>query len=145
MRYDVDDLTWAFVRFANGVSLIFQVAWASHLPEQFFAELYGTKGGANVTNREGVDLYTELNGQQAHIETNVPVDKLSSYAHLVENFVARLNGDAFVDIITPEQALSSVRIVDGIIRSAALGARSSWMTDGFHPYVLMYNLKGANE
>ena len=121
VRYDVDDLTWAFVRFANGVSLIFQVAWASHLPEQFFAELYGTKGGANVTNREGVDLYTVLNGQQAHIETNVPVDKVSSYAHLIENFVARLNGDALVDIITPEQALSSVRIVDGIMRSAALG------------------------
>ncbi len=74
-----------------------------------------------MTNREGVDLYTVLNGQQAHIETNVPVDKLSSYAHLVENFVARLNGDALVDIITPEQALSSVRIVDGIMRSAALG------------------------
>ncbi len=53
VRYDVDDLTWAFVRFANGVSLIFQVAWASHLPEQFFAEVYGTKGGANVTNARG--------------------------------------------------------------------------------------------
>ncbi len=121
VRFDVDDLTWAFVRFANGIALLFQVAWAAHLPEQFYAELYGTLGGANVTNREGVDLYTVMNGQQAHIETSVPADPISSYAHLVENFVARLNGDSTADIITPEQALSSVRIVDGIMRSAASG------------------------
>ena len=32
-RFDVDDLAWAFVRFANGAVLQFQVAWATNFPE----------------------------------------------------------------------------------------------------------------
>ncbi len=88
VRFDVDDLAWAFVRFANGAALQFQVAWAQHLPEQFFTELYGTDGGAIMGNKEGIDLYTTMNGQQAAIETAVPSDPVGSYSRLIENFVA---------------------------------------------------------
>ena len=87
VRFDVDDLAWAFVRFANGAVLQFQVAWANHLPEQFFTELYGTDGGAIMGNKEGIELYTTLNGQQAQIETAVPSDPVGSYSRLIENFV----------------------------------------------------------
>ena len=120
-RFDVDDLAWAFVRFANGAVLQFQVAWANHLPEQFFTEIYGTDGGAHTGDREGIELFTTLNGQQAHIETQVPGDSVDSYARLIENFVGYLNGDPAARIVTPEQALVSVRIVDGIMRSAESG------------------------
>jgi predicted dehydrogenase len=121
VRFDVDDLAWAFVRFANGAVLQFQVAWANHLPEQFFTELYGTDGGAIMGNKEGIELYTTLNGQQAKIETQVPADSVDSYARMIENLVAYLNGDPAATIVTPDQALTSVRIVDGIIRSAESG------------------------
>jgi predicted dehydrogenase len=121
VRFDVDDLAWAFVRFANGAALQFQVSWAANMPEQFFTEIYGVDGGARLGNKEGIDLYTVLNGQEAHIETAVPSDSVSSYTRLIENFVGYLNGDPNATIITPEQALISVRIVDAIMRSAASG------------------------
>ncbi len=124
-RYDVDDLSWAFVRFANGVALQFQVAWAQHLAEQFYTEIYGTNGAASVGNRESVELYTTLNGQQAKVQLEVPNDPLGSYPRLVESFVRYLDGDASAEIVTPAQALTAVKIVDGIIRSAAAGKEVS--------------------
>ena len=120
-RFDVDDLAWAFIRFANGAALQFQVSWAAHMPEQFYTELYGTEAGARMGNKEGIDLYTILNGQEAHVETTVPGDPISSYNRLIENFVGYLNGEPNATIVTPEEALISVRIVDAIMRSAASG------------------------
>ncbi len=124
-RFDVDDLGWAFVRFANGVALQFQVAWASHLPEQFYTEIYGTEGGASVGNRDSVELYTRLNGQDAKVQLEMPNDPLGSYARLIENFVRHLDGDPTAEIVTPAQALISVRIIDGVMRSAAAGREVS--------------------
>lgn len=121
VRYDVDDLSWAFVRFTNGAVLQFQVAWATHLPEQFFTEIYGTNGGAMMGNKEGIDLYTTLNSQEANVKIQVPADSIDSYARLIENFVAYLNGDPAAGIVKPEEALVSVRIVDSIMRSAERG------------------------
>jgi predicted dehydrogenase len=120
-RFDVDDLGWAFVRFANGTALQFQVAWASHLAEQFFTEIYGTEGAASVGNRDSVELYTTLNGQQAKVQVEIPNDPLGSYPRLVENFVRYLDGDPTSEIVTPSQALTSVMIIDGIMRSAVEG------------------------
>jgi predicted dehydrogenase len=120
-RYDVDDLGWAFVRFANGAALQFQVAWATHMAEQFVTEIYGTDGAASVSHREGVELYTTLNGQQAKIQVEVPNDPLGSYPRLIENFVRYVDGDPTAEIVTPAQALTSVLIIDSILRSAAEG------------------------
>lgn len=124
-RFDVDDLGWAFVRFANGIVLQFQVAWATHLPEQFYTEIYGSNGGASVGNRDSIELYTTLNGQQAKIAVDVPADTVGSYPRLIESFVRYLDGDPKAEIVTPYQALTAVRIVDGIMRSAAAGQEVS--------------------
>jgi predicted dehydrogenase len=124
-RYDVDDLGWAFVRFANGATLQFQVAWAAHMPEQFYTEIYGTDGAASVGNRDTMELYTTLSGQQAKVQVDVPNDPVGSYARLIENFVRHLDGDPTAEIVTPAQALTSVRIIDGVLRSAAQGREVS--------------------
>lgn len=122
VRFDVDDLGWAFVRFANGVALQFQVAWASHMAEQFYTEIYGTQGAGSVGNREDVQLYTTLNGQPAKVQVDIPPDAPGgSYGRLIENFVRHLDGDPNAEIVTPHQALTSVRIIDGIMRSAQAG------------------------
>jgi predicted dehydrogenase len=120
-RFDVDDMGWAFVRFASGVALQFQVAWASHMAEQFNTEIYGTDGAASVSHRESVELYTTLNGQQAKVQVELPNDPLGSYARLIENFVRYLDGDPNAELVTPTQALTSVSIIDGIMRSAVEG------------------------
>jgi predicted dehydrogenase len=117
----VDDLGWAFVRFSNGAALQFQVAWASHMAEQFYTEIYGTEGAASVGYRDSVELYTTLNGQQAKVQVEIPNDPVGSYPRLVENFVRHLDGDPTAELVTPAQALTSVRIIDGIMRSAVEG------------------------
>lgn len=131
-RFDVDDLAWAFVRFANGVALQFQVAWATHLAEQFYTEIYGTNGAASVGNRDTMELYTTLNGQQAKVSVDVPQDTVGSYPRLIENLVRYLDGDPTAEIVTPHQALTAVRIVDGIMRSAGAGQEVS-VTDELVP------------
>jgi predicted dehydrogenase len=62
-----------------------------------------------------------LNGQAAKVQLEVPNDPLGSYPRLIENFVRHLDGDATAEIVTPAQALTSVSIIDGIVRSAVEG------------------------
>ena len=120
-RYDVDDFSWAMVRFANGAVLSLQVAWASNFPEVLTTELYGADGGAQISGWEGLELFTMLNGQEVGIRNQPPVERGSSYFKLIENFVRRIDGDESADIPTPAQALVDVRIIDAIMRSAAEG------------------------
>lgn len=119
-EFDVDDLAWAFIRFEDGAVMQFQVSWAAHMPEESAAELYGSDGGAYVSNSD-VRLHTTMNGQLVDVTPSVPGGGLNSYAYLMENFVRYLDGDERAEIMTPAQALSSVRIVDGIMRSARSG------------------------
>lgn len=120
-RYDVDDFSWAMVRFANGAVLHLQVAWASNFPEVLTTELFGTAGGAQISGWEGMEMFTMLNGQEVSIRNQPPGDRGSSYFKLIENFVRRIEGDESADIPTPSQALVDVRIIDAVMRSAAEG------------------------
>lgn len=119
--FDVDDLSWALVRFDNGAVLQLQVSWAVNHEQQFITEIYGTKGGASVGDQDQVTLFTILNGQQSDIEVQVPRSGTNSYQHLVNNFVRHLEGDSAAEIITPDQALTSVKIIEAVLRSATEG------------------------
>lgn len=119
--FDVDDLSWALVRFANGAALQLQVSWAVNHAPQFVTEIYGTKGGASVGDQDQVTLYTILNGQQADIALDVVRSGKNSYQHLVQNFIRYLDGDKTAEVITPEQSLTSVKIIEGVLRSATEG------------------------
>ncbi len=119
--FDVDDMAWAFIRFDTGAVLQFQVAWATHFPDFWTTELFGTQGGAFLDERSKIELYSNVNGDDiVHSvpNTTTPSD---SYRVLVHNFVRRLDGDLSAEIVTPEQALISVKIVDAILRSAHSG------------------------
>ena len=120
-RYDVDDFAWAFVRFANGAVMQFQVSWASNFPETVVTELFGTEGGAQIGMRDKVEMYSMLNGQEVTIQTPIGEAKVGSSFLLIEHFVRALDGDPTAEVVTPQQALVSVQIVDGITRSAASG------------------------
>ena len=119
--FDVDDLSWALVRFDNGAALQLQVSWAVNNEQQFVTEIFGTKGGAAVGDQDQVTLYTILNGQQSDIELDVSRSGAKSYQHLVRNFIRHLDGDTTAEVITPEQSLASVKIIEGVFRSAKEG------------------------
>ena len=120
-QFDVDDLAWALVRFENGAALQLQVAWAVNNAQQFVTEIYGTKGGAAVGDQDQVTLYSIVNGSQADTELQVPRSGANSYQHLVRNFIRYLDGDATAEVITPTQSLTSVKIIEGVLRSATEG------------------------
>jgi predicted dehydrogenase len=120
-RYDVDDFTWAFIRFENDAVVNLQVSWASNYPEVFVTEVFGSEGGAHIGSRDNVELYTTLNKQDVSIKTPLHEAKVGSYFKLIENFVRALDGDTTADIPTREQALTSVQIIDAVTRSAASG------------------------
>ena len=120
-RFDVDDLTWALVRFDNGAVLQLQVAWAAHFPDHFQTEILGSDGGALISDSNSVVLYSNLNGALATTELSLPAGPKSTYGTLAANFVRHLEGDPDANIVTEAQALVHVAIVDGIFRSAALG------------------------
>lgn len=119
--FDVDDLSWALIRFDNGAALQLQVSWAVNNEQQFVTEIYGTKGGAQVGDQDQVTLHTILNGEQSDIEVDVPRSEANSYQHLVGNFIRHLDGDETAEVITPAQSLTSVKIIEGVFRSAAEG------------------------
>jgi len=120
-RYDVDDVAWAQVVFADGAVMQFQVAWAANYADTFVTEIFGTEGGARIGGQDSVELYSMLNGLEVKTDTQLPAQKGGSYDQLIANFVRYLNGDTSADIVTPEQALVHVQIVDAITRSAAEG------------------------
>jgi predicted dehydrogenase len=117
----VDDLSWAFVRFDNGAVIQLQVSWAVNNKEQFYTEIYGSQGGAWVGDQDKVELYTTLNGQQSDVQVTVPRSGIGSYKHLTNNLVRHLEGDPTAEIVTPHQALTSVKIIEGVLRSATEG------------------------
>jgi predicted dehydrogenase len=121
VRFDVDDLTWGFVRFENGAVLQFQISWAAHVPTQFYTELFGTDGGAFVGDRDQVELYTTMNGQDTVIRPDIASSVGNSYERLIQNFVRHLDGDPTAEIITPREALIAVQIIEGLLRSAESG------------------------
>lgn len=124
-RFDVEDFAWAFVRFETGAILQFQVSWAAFTEDAVITEVFGTDGGARLGFHNGLELYTSLNGQDATVTIPLPEPKTSSYETLVSHLVRHLEGDPTAEIVTPAQALASVRIVDAINRSAREGREVS--------------------
>jgi len=69
-----------------------------------------------------MELYTNLNGQPVNILVSVPRGG-NSYGRFALDYVRQLDGEQ-TDIVTREQALISVKIVEGIQKSAASGKES---------------------
>jgi len=121
-RFDVDDLAWAQIRFEDGAALQLQVAWATHYPEEFRTQFYGSEGGALIDGFTDVEFYHDLNGQPVTVKPDLYDGAgVRSYRRLIENFVRHLDGDESAEIITPAETLTSARIIDAILRSAESG------------------------
>lgn len=121
VRFDVEDLALAFVRFENGASLQLQAAWATHMNAMELVEVYGTAGGARVSSQGGLQLYTDLNDEPVVIEQEIPAQSVGSSAAQTADLIRYLDGDTTADIITPDQALIGIQILDAMYRSAQSG------------------------
>lgn len=70
--FDVDDMSVAFIRFKNGMTMNFEIAWGVNGPttEGIYVDVYGDKGGASLVP---LAYYTE--------ENNVVMDAKLTFGH----------------------------------------------------------------
>lgn len=130
---DVEAACYGMVRFASGQVLMVHNSWAEMIKaEEVCASFQGTKAGGAIRRTFGVDglddtatdtceLYTEEYGKQVNREIKVMPDESMGRLSSAENFALTLAGKA-TPLNTPAQAVTLMKIVDGLYASAASGA-----------------------
>jgi predicted dehydrogenase len=68
-QYASDDYAGGFIRFENNIGLQVESFWASHQPEDFQIELFGTEAGAKLSP---VTLYSTKYGTAQNTEVKLP-------------------------------------------------------------------------
>jgi predicted dehydrogenase len=114
-RFDVDDHTVGFVRFANGASLHVEVSFGQHTGhEEVLNEFYGTKGGASRGGfTGGLELYGQAPGGYTTITPRFTEPAGSTQGHFVDCIA---NGA--VPMITPAQGIAVTRLIDELYASS---------------------------
>jgi len=124
LKYDVEDLASAFIRFKNGATLVVEASWASNTKENETMEttLCGTRAGLTHRNIGGkyeyeAEIYMERNGAQYDMKLHppVPAAKPSMY-NLIDAIVNKTP-----HIATGEEGVLVMELLDAIYLSAASG------------------------
>ena len=115
VKYDVDDATFAQIRFENGATIVLETTWALNLPGDNYIKIAGTKAGATLNP---FTLYTH--------ESDKPLDKqlkapaINGFDGEVEHFVTCVL-DAKQPISSAAQGIMLMQMLDGIYESAEKG------------------------
>jgi len=120
-EFDVEDFAAAFVRFANGATLVIEVSWLLHHKtsgEDMQMWLYGEKGGSHWPSNELLtasnDTRQLLNTQLQNAEAGAPHAKeCMAFAEAVAN--------GKPSPVPAEQSFDVIAILDGLYRSAKAG------------------------
>ena len=121
-EWDVEEFASAFVRFANGATLILEVSWLlnhkSGPGEDMQMWLYGDQGGAHWPQNE---ILTTNNKTQQHMDTLLQ-NAAGGEAHAKEciAFAEAVKAGA-PSPVPAEQSLDVISILDGLYQSAAKG------------------------
>ncbi len=111
--FDVDDFAAGTVRFENGAMLVFENAWASLVAEAtHLVRVLGTRMGATAQPFS----VTRLEDRQCKTAVPENVAAESPFEHFIR--CIREDRDP---IVTPEQGLTMLRILEALYRSAASG------------------------
>jgi predicted dehydrogenase len=118
---DVEEFAAAFVRFANGATLVLEVSWLLHhktTGEDMQMWLYGDKGGAHWPSNE---ILTTNNATRQHLNTQL-VNAERGEPHAKECMVfAEAVAQGKPSPVPAEQSLDVITILDGLYRSAETG------------------------
>jgi len=68
-EYASDDYAGGFIRFESGIGVQVESFWASHQPEEFQIELFGTEAGGKLSP---LTLYRTVNGAPEDISVHLP-------------------------------------------------------------------------
>ena len=115
VKYDVDDGTFAQIRFENGATIILETTWALNLPGDNYIKVAGTKAGATLNP---FTLYTEEDGKEVDKPLNAP--RINGFDEEVKHFVGCIvEGEE--PISSAEQGIMLMQMLDGIYESAEKG------------------------
>ncbi|MBN1623612.1 MAG: Gfo/Idh/MocA family oxidoreductase [Clostridia bacterium] len=116
--FDVEDLAVGFVRLNSGASLNFEISFALNTEkEDFFYELFGTKGGVRYSNSK-LEIFTEINDTLVNLypDTNYKKKALNEFNH----FIAVIEGRE-TNISPADDARKMMKLIGAAYRSADEG------------------------
>lgn len=118
--FDVEDAATALLRFADGLSISLDVAWARHQSERDIMNvvLHGTEAGAGCYPGE---IYRKAENLGDYETARLPETPLT-YPHQsrFHNFIGAILGTEAL-CVSPAQALAVQRILDAVYESSRLG------------------------
>ena len=119
----VEDFGTALIRYDNGMVTQLECSYSFNGEDKGVREIYGTKGGMDLSKNEAVKIWGEYNGFLTDFEV-----KTSNYKEgcpdifdaEMKHFIDCINGDATL-IATAEDGLEVMKILDAIYESARSG------------------------
>lgn len=121
--YPVEDAATALIRFKNGAAIRLDVSWTSRLKktDDIYLCLDGTRGAAELRNpvdsRKTLRVQGELFGTRMDLEPHIEENDEPSHLRELQHFVDVCLGRE-APLITPEEGLKGVQLVEAIYRSA---------------------------
>ena len=125
--FGVDDFAAGFVRLEGGIMLDFRISWAMHMDTAGDALILGTKGGLRIPSTEcwngdfdqPLKIYKTIAG--THTCTEIPLEPSGDlFYKKLRSFVDAVK-DGGVATVPSSQILYNQAIIDGIVKSNALG------------------------
>ena len=126
-KFGVDDFAAAFVRLEGGIVLDFRISWAMHMDTAGDALILGTKGGLRIPSTEcwngefdkPLTVYKSIGDQT--LEYKIPLKPTSElFYKKLRSFVDAIKTGGKPTVPSAEIVYNQA-IIDGIVRSAALG------------------------
>jgi len=122
-KFDVEDLAVAMIRFDNGATMAVEVSWALNCErrEEMFTYLYGTKAGICHRNvGQGYDFEACLFGEWDGTYVSSRIERIGDNENSMNHFIDVLV-DGVKPVVSAENGVNVMRILDGVYKSAKLG------------------------
>jgi predicted dehydrogenase len=123
--YEVEDLATAFLRLANGTTILLEASWATYSSagDDFGITLYGTDGGAEIKVRnynwdDTLRIYTDVADVPAEVHPRLT--KGEGHLAVVRDFIAAVRGGAWSEH-RGQEGLRRTHIIDACYASALRG------------------------
>ncbi len=132
--FEVEDLATAFLRLADGRTLLLEASWATHSSagDDFGVTLYGTDGGAeisvkNYTWEDTLRIYTDVADVPAEVRPQLR--KGEGHLGIVRNFIAAIREGSWI-AHSGVEGLRRAYIIDACYASAQQGREIALTIDG---------------
>jgi len=124
-RCDVDDLTTAFIRFEDGLTMTVEASWAGHGTDGMRIQIFGTEGGIELNPKLfGADTplrwFTRRESELVEEPVALPPSAGSIYDLQAQAWVSAIRSGA-APLVLPEQAAMVSQITEALYKSAESG------------------------